>query len=88
MGEMPRWENYVRIKAEPEDLTTMLEWLRGLGPDVSATVRPQPDKPEIQVLHIEAPFTAEVENDVQLILSKWELEHPGAIQRDWLEEES
>lgn len=88
MAEERRWECYVRVKAEPEELTTMLGWLRGLGPDVAVTVRPQPDMPEIQVLHIETPFTDEMENDVQLIFSKWELEHPDAIQRDWLEEES
>lgn len=82
----PTLEKFIRIKAQPDELVTHLAWIEAL-PDVTVSVQPQPDEPEVSVLHvIIASMGQEQDADVEQIVRNWERDHPGTVLTDWLED--
>jgi hypothetical protein len=84
----PTLEKFIRIKARPDELVTHLGWIEAL-PDVTVWVQPQPDQPDVSVLHVViASMGQEQDADVDQIVRSWEGEHPGTVLMDWVEDDN
>lgn len=63
-----------------------LAWIEAL-PGVTVSVQPQPDDPDVSVLHVVTPLDQGQDEDVDQIVRHWERENPGTLLTDWLEED-
>lgn len=82
----PTIEKFIRINAKPDALLKHLAWIEAL-PSVTVSVQPQPDDPDVSVLHVVAPLDQGQDEDVDQIVRHWERENPGTLLTDWLEED-